>query len=696
MLLPSLLASALVQLVAMAQEAPKPYSCGPCLLQPGTDEMTLVVDHVRPVPATLEWGVLGGPLQRMEHADPERHHMFALTGLTSDAIYSYRITSGEDLDSGPRQFRTLPVAPESYRIITVGDVRSQPAEWARVSNRIVEHESEALFMIGTGDYPSDGRKYPQWVLQFFRPARDLLARMPLWPAIGNHEATRPAGSTQEENSKYFSLFELPGNEHWYRVDYHLLTLLIVDSNSHCDPSSEQYEWLRSQLRSKRARYTLVAFHHAPFTSGPHGKVHPDGTPKEWPIDESQRFLVPLFEMYGVDLVLNGHDHLYERSEKNGLTYIVTGGGGAPLYKVNSTFNRYQQVAQSKHHYVTLDIDAEKIVVQAIDVQGSVFDRVEVSASADGLERRHGFIARELDQGLVFGPVDQAALRQPFTITNRLDHELTVAVSTKDNADLGADAQFALEPGDERSGSLDLSWLREAMEAAPWLADVTAPLQVALDGQDDAQTIHAPLEEEVFLRRKHYPVATAQAPALDGDLGEWSAAPSMVVGPMGQVVEGTRSYDGSADCTADVRILRSNTHLFVSLDVTDDHASLDPDAAALDQDGVHFLFASASDVEARKANGKVTMLSVTSDGRIQTKGGGPAAWNASAVKTDAGYAIEAAIPLVDLPIDEDGHLGLDILISDRDDSSKRTLLRLWSSDRKATDPSEFGYLYLAPE
>ncbi len=689
-----LIASALVPSLPAAQEAPQPYACGPFLLQPGTDVMTLVVDHVRPVAATLEWGAPGVPPQRVEHSGPERHHIFELTGLAPNSAYNYRITTGDQLDSGPREFRTLPVAPDTYRLIAVGDVRSQPAVWGRVSRRIVEHESDALFMIGTGDYPSNGSKYPLWILQFFRPARDLLARIPLWPAIGNHEATRPAGSTKVENSKYFSLFELPGNEHWYRVDYHLMTLLIVDSNSHCDPSSEQYKWLLSQLRSKRARYTLVAFHHAPFTSGPHGRVELDGTPREWPLDESQRFLVPLFEMYGVDLVLNGHDHLYERSEKDGLTYIVTGGGGAPLYKVNSTDNRYQKVAQSKHHYVALDIDADKIVASAIGVDGDVFDQVTIPADASRLERRHAFIAQELGGGLEFGPLDPATLLQPFTITNGLDHDLAVAVrTTVEGVELGGESQVTLKPGAQRTARLDFSWLRAAMDAKPWKADVFVPLQLALDGQDQAQAIRVRREEKVFLRRKHYAVATAQPPRLDGGLSEWSSIPSMTIGAKSLIVEGDDSYGGSADCLAGIGISRSDTELFVSLDVTDDETSEDSGGAVLDEDAVHFLFASASDVKARKKNGKVTMHSVTSGGRVESKGKKAPELTASVVKTDTGYAMEVRMLLADLPVDGAGHVGLDILISDRDGPAKRTLLRLWSPEVAASNPSDFGFLFL---
>jgi predicted phosphodiesterase len=196
----------------------------------------------------------------------------------------------------------LPVAPEQYRLVALGDVRSLPHVWEKVSQRVFSEEKDALFIIGTGDYPADGSKYHEWIEQFFKPARSLLGHMPIWPAIGNHERTR----------------------------------VLLDS---------------------------------------------DGTPHEWPIDQGRRFLVPLFEMYGVDIVLNGHDHLYERSQKDGIYYVVTGGGGAPLYKINSAENPYQQVAQSVNHYTTLDVESTAITLSAIDADGRIIDWFKVPLAA---------------------------------------------------------------------------------------------------------------------------------------------------------------------------------------------------------------------------------------------------------------------------------------------------------------------------
>jgi hypothetical protein len=361
-----------------------PYSCGPFLLQPGPDRMTVAVDHETPVAATLTYRQADGNGARevVRHHRPRRHHDFPLENLDPDTQYAYEITTGRKHASGERRFRTLPEAPTKYRVIAFGDVRSQPDVWHRLSQSIFKNEPDALFLIGTGDYPDDGRQYQQWVDQFFAPGRGLLAGMPIWPAIGNHEKTRARGTnSRKEESRFFRLFDLPGNESWYRVDYQYLTLLIIDSNSQMKPESVQYRWLQDQLRSDRNRFTVVTFHHPPLTSGPHGALRADGTPREQPIAQARKFLVPLFETYGVELVLNGHDHLYERSYKDGVYYVITGGGGAPLYKINRVENPFQQVAESAYHYVALDIESSKITITAIGADGRTIDRAEIPASA---------------------------------------------------------------------------------------------------------------------------------------------------------------------------------------------------------------------------------------------------------------------------------------------------------------------------
>ena len=102
--------------------------------------------------------------------------------------------------------------------------------------------------------------------------------------------------------------------------------------------------------------TFVLFHEGPFSVGPHG-----------PTPEALRYLHPLFARYKPRAVFCGHDHLYYRTTRDGVTYFVTGGGGAPLY----TPDRAAQVAvagdvySSVHHIIRCDVDGPRVTFTVI-------------------------------------------------------------------------------------------------------------------------------------------------------------------------------------------------------------------------------------------------------------------------------------------------------------------------------------------
>ena len=106
------------------------------------------------------------------------------------------------------------------------------------------------------------------------------------------------------------------------------------------------------------------FHQPPYSSGAHGST-----------TDMQTTLVPLFEQYDVDLVLNGHDHNYERFDKiNGVQYIVTGGGGNSLYPIGTELSESAYFL-SENHFVGLTISNDELQIEAIDEDGFVFDAV---------------------------------------------------------------------------------------------------------------------------------------------------------------------------------------------------------------------------------------------------------------------------------------------------------------------------------
>ncbi|MGK0205216.1 MAG: hypothetical protein ACI9S9_004304 [Planctomycetota bacterium] len=676
---------ALLVLLLLVAE-PLPYACGPYLLLPGVEQMTVVIDHNLPITAELVYGIEGEDgEQRVAHAAVQRHHVFTLSGLQPGTRYWYEVRTGTQLASGKRSFRTLPAKPDSYQVIVLGDVRSLPQRWHAVSQRIFQQEQDALFVIGTGDYPADGSKYALWRKQFFEPARNLLASKPMWPAIGNHEMTRRHDDlTRPEASRYFSLFELPGNERWYRVDYHLMTLLVLDSNSRLSPEHEQYQWLRQQLRTERKRFTLVAFHHAPFSSGPHAAIHPDATPKEWPLDEGRRFLVPLFEMYGVDVVLNGHDHLYERSEKDGIPYIVTGGGGAPLYKINSAPNPYQLVAKSTNHYVRLDVSKDGIDLNAIDTIGTVIDSARFVPKKDNLIRRAHHVGKRVQMNFTTGKPELAKLSLSCTARNPLDHPMTLQVTMQEGAWKSPPVTIALPPGASKTVDVALAPL-VSPAPKPWQTFRTGTLTVVVAGQEEALPINFIFTRRIELAVPRYQLQNLDRVQLDGVATEWTGIPAMRIGAQQPVPRGVANYAGVDDFEADLRLAVSSTMLHLFVDVRD------PDFVDSGK-GSYFLNDSCNLVlQAPRWQRQAAIPTVIAFGAS-----GRANQNVAhrVKRRDGGYSIEASIPLAATPFAQrnEGPLEVqfEVVLVDQDPGQGPSLHRLWTNHLRA-NVADYGSL-----
>lgn len=687
-------------ILAGVLHAAEPYSCGPFLLQPDTDRMTVVIDHEKPVTASLTYSRADGKGKKLiEHEKPMRHHLFVLEGLEPDSEYRYEIKTGRKHASGRRAFRTLPERPDEYRLIALGDVRSQPHIWHRVSQRIFENEKKALFIIGSGDYPADGRQYKQWIGQFFAPGRDLLGSMPIWPSIGNHERTRGNEDLREEESHYFSLFELPGNERWYRVDYRFLTLLVIDSNSQMTSDSEQYAWLLEQLRSERGRFTVAAFHHDPVTSGPHGRLNPDGTPRERPIDQAQRFLMPLFEMYGVDLVLNGHDHIYERSFKDGVYYVVTGGGGAPLYKINSVENEYQQIAASVYHYTTLDVDREAIRLTAIDIDGEIFDWVKIPVSPKSLERLRHFTIERLREGMQVGAYEEDTQSALCTVGNALEVPLQITVAVqKEDGEPQLQDESELAPGAKKQVRVDLRGFLPVADEPTWRKRTAALVKFALKSEEGEVEI----DRKVILREPVYTVAHMASPQVDGDLSEWEKVPAMTLDSKSQIIDNPEGYGGEEDMRARVCLGWSAGMLHLSVEVRDDALVDDPESPIWENDSVEIFFDGRPEEERSDRYDEWVAQNIFPVLRnVDEKFVGTRSWERNAFawkveKNSGGYTLEASIPFSLLTGKEQRQAGdtlrFEVMVNDRDkDATSRH--RLWSRVSASSDPSEFGVLVL---
>jgi 3',5'-cyclic AMP phosphodiesterase CpdA len=181
------------------------------------------------------------------------------------------------------------------------------------------------FVIGTGDYIfGPGARISladQWN-DFFRAMQPLQAyrRTYFAPAPGNHEIAGGAG--RKLFLEYFKRFHFSFD--WGGNHFVILDTEVPGQESRI--AGDQLDWLRRDLaNSQHAAHTFVALHRPVYPVGPHKGDSLDKYPQE------RDALHALFVRHGVNCVFEGHEHFYHRQVRDGVEYIITGGGGASLY-----------------------------------------------------------------------------------------------------------------------------------------------------------------------------------------------------------------------------------------------------------------------------------------------------------------------------------------------------------------------------
>jgi 3',5'-cyclic AMP phosphodiesterase CpdA len=281
-------------------------------------------------------------------------HTVTLTRLTSATLYYYTVFS-DGTETPLYTFRTASPPTDTIQFVAYGDTRGG---WDNWSNTLIVaqaiEKTHPDFVISTGDLVDNGKNATDWV-DFFN-ASPFLHNSTFYPVLGNHE---------NYSTLYFTYFSLPDHERWYSFNNGPVHFIGLDSNPRNAYRIVQNLWLFHDLRTRSEPFTIVFFHHPLYSSG---EEHGNTT-------LLQKLWAPIFERFHVDVVFNGHDHDYERSFVNGVTYIVTGGGGAPLTDVgHSSWTVY---SEKTFHYCVLTVDSTTLAFQAIKPDGQVFDTFSI-------------------------------------------------------------------------------------------------------------------------------------------------------------------------------------------------------------------------------------------------------------------------------------------------------------------------------
>lgn len=281
-----------------------------------------------------------------------------LRGLEPGTLYCYRLLGpgGEQTEFAPLATASTPSSDSKVEFVVLGDTGTGNAAALAIAQRLSETPFE--FMLFLGDIAYGEGRASELQGNFFEVYDEYLRVVPAYTAVGNHEyLTRGA-------SFYFRDFVLPGNERYYSFDWGNVHIVVLDTN-HIDRA--QLSWLEKDLATQRSRWTIVGGHHPPFSTSRRGSFTP-----------MRDRVVPLLVKHGVDLVLSGHEHHYERFlPQAGVHYVVAGGGGGRITTVAG--GPRTQVSAEVHHYLALAADHEKLSLRAIDIEGDVIDRLELEA-----------------------------------------------------------------------------------------------------------------------------------------------------------------------------------------------------------------------------------------------------------------------------------------------------------------------------
>ena len=248
-----------------------------------------------------------------------------VTGLTPSTKYFYGVFDGD---------RRLTEANESYNFTThppkgqskaarfwvVGDsgtgrpgqheVHTAMLDWTKDNNRPID------FYLHLGDMAYDRGRDVQFQTRFFEMYEPTLRHVVCWPTMGNHEGGTSKGTNGV--GPYYDAYVCPtrgeaggvptGTEAFYSFDYARVHFICLDSHDlDRKPTGLMARWLKLDMERTKAEWIIAFFHHPPYTKGTHD------SDREKQLIEMRQHIMPILESGGVDLVLAGHSHIYERS-----------------------------------------------------------------------------------------------------------------------------------------------------------------------------------------------------------------------------------------------------------------------------------------------------------------------------------------------------------------------------------------------
>lgn len=262
-------------------------------------------------------------------------HTVKLSGLEPGTKYSYRVGNAEYgwwSDAGV--ITTAEGGDDAFTFFYVTDPQAQRRDqyerFAQVIETAVKTHPDGRFVVSAGDQVDSGRNIKHW--RYLLNSTDALLNLPFMPTTGNHE---DEGAVITEN---FALPNVPEQELdsgvFYSYDYNGVHFTVLNTNDDEDDklSEAQIDWMKKDILSSDAKWKIVVLHKAPYSNGSH---YDDGD-----VEGFRKQLGTLLPYLGVDLVLQGHDHVYLRTDVLASNVVVPTEEGTKTYGGNDYSVKY--------------------------------------------------------------------------------------------------------------------------------------------------------------------------------------------------------------------------------------------------------------------------------------------------------------------------------------------------------------------
>jgi len=300
-------------------------------------------------------------------------HRTDLAGLEFGTRYYYRVTSGGDT-SEIQSFLTAPGPDTPFHFGVISDTQGDISVYESIMEPL--RATQPAFVLHNGDTVEAPIFEFEWAK--FWSVTDLLGgQAPYFPVMGNHDWI-PGGHMRFRLYWTNPLNEDTPSPSVYSFQYGNTFFISLDCDIPYREGSAQYLLLEAQLEQAKnnpsVKHCIVHGHFPPFSTANHGE--------DLSVLAFRRAMVPLFQKYDIDLYMSGHDHTYQRSVVNGITYLVTGCSSSRLYDCGDPAE-WQVICEKTPNFSVIAIDGNQIRIQVRRPDNSVIESLTIDHNFHG-------------------------------------------------------------------------------------------------------------------------------------------------------------------------------------------------------------------------------------------------------------------------------------------------------------------------